>query len=165
MKNWLVRDKSKHSSLTATMKTNIHKRNDPVVARRFVTWGVMISTVMVGLSLFVSIYFDSERVAERKLAELATTYYETYYHEKFMKTIDPDFKDEKLETYGRTGLQPVLLRQLLLYQNGKYAEYKQYFEKDGFNCDKNLTSATFYPVEPYGPKDYRVEYKLECEGK
>ena len=150
------------AKLTTKMNAKIRKRSDPVVARRFVTIGVLVSAVMVGVSLFVTVYFDPEKVAQRKFEELATTYYEDYYYDKFMSEIDPELKEKKLEVFEQTGFQPVLLRQLLLYQNGKYASYKGYFEKDGFNCDKNKTSAKFYPVKPYGKKDYTVKYDYSC---
>lgn len=154
--------KVSNRGLTTRMNAKIHKRNDPVVARRFVTVGVLVSAVMVGVSLFVTVYFNPERVAERKLAELATRYYEDYYYDKFMGEMSEELKDEKMKLFETTGFQPVLLRQLLLYQNGKYASYKGYFEKAGFKCDKNKTSAKFYPVYPYGRKDYTVKYELEC---
>ncbi len=150
------------AKLTTKMNAKIRKRSDPVVARRFVTIGVLVSAVMVGVSLFVTVYFDPEKVAQRKFEELATTYYEDYYYDKFMSEIDPELKEKKLEVFEQTGFQPVLLRQLLLYQNGKYASYKGYFEKDGFSCDKNKTSAKFYPVKPYGKTDYTVKYEYSC---
>ncbi|MBR3595313.1 hypothetical protein IKL45_03750 [Candidatus Saccharibacteria bacterium] len=150
------------AKLTTKMNAKIRKRSDPVVARRFVTIGVLVSAVMVGVSLFVTVYFDPEKVAQRKFEELATTYYEDYYYDKFMSEIDPELKEKKLEVFEQTGFQPVLLRQLLLYQNGKYASYKGYFERDGFSCDKNKTSAKFYPVAPYGKTDYTVKYEYSC---
>ena len=157
-----TRNRGGTSGLTTKMQTKIRKRNDPALARRVVTIGVMVSVLMVGVSLFVTFYFDSEAVAKRKFAEMATTYYETYYHDKFMESLDPKYRDERLEQYEQSGLQPVLLRQLLLYQNGKYSSYKKYFEDNGYVCDKNETSAVFYPVKPYGVKDYRVEYIYSC---
>ena len=150
------------AKLTTKMNAKIRKRSDPVVARRFVTIGVLVSAVMVGVSLFVTVYSDPEKVAQRKFEELATTYYEDYYYDKFMSEIDPELKEKKLEVFEQTGFQPVLLRQLLLYQNGKYASYKGYFERDGFSCDKNKTSAKFYPVAPYGKTDYTVKYEYSC---
>ena len=144
------------------MNAKIKRRNEAVAARRFVVIGVLVSTVMVGVSLFVTVYFNPEAVAKRKFEELATTYYEDYYYDKFMAEIDSEVKEEKLKLFEQTGFQPVLLRQLLLYQNGKYANYKQYFEKKGFSCDRNKTSAKFYPVAPYGKKDYTVKYEYNC---
>ena len=118
------------SGLTTKMNSRLKKRNDPVFARKFVTWGVIVSAVMVGVSLFVTVYFNPEAEAQRKFEE--------------------------------TGFQPVLLRQLLLYQNGKFAGYKKYFEREGYKCDKNKTSVKFYPVYPYGKKDYTVKYDYNC---
>ena len=148
--------------LTTKMSAKIRKRNDPVVARRFVVIGVLVSTVMVGVSLFVAVYFNPEKVARRKFEELAVAYYEDYYYDRFMSEISPELKDERMKMYETTGFQPVLLRQILLYQNGKNASYKKYFEMDGFSCDKNKTSAKFYPVAPYGKTDYTVKYDYSC---
>lgn len=150
------------SGLTTKMNARIRKKNDPVFARRFVTIGVLVSAVMVGVSLFVATYFNPEAEAKRKFEEMATTYYEEYFYDKFMESIEPGVKEEKLKMYEETGLQPVLLRQLLLYQNGKNAGLKKYFERQGYECDKNKTSAKFYPVAPYGKKDYTVEYEYSC---
>lgn len=155
-------NRGENARLTTKMSAKIRKRNDPVFARRFVTWGVIVSAIMVGVSLFVTVYYNPEAVAKRKFEELATTYYEEYYYERFMEAIDPSVKDEKMKTYETTGFQPVLLRQLLLYQNGKYASYKAYFEREEYKCDKNKTSAKFYPVYPYGVKDYTVKYDYSC---
>lgn len=155
--------KNKKTNLTTSLQMAIRKGDDPVFARKFVTWGVIISAVMVGVSLFVSLHFNPERMGKRKFEELARTYYETYYYDKFMESIDPKVYNEKMTAYEKSGFQPVLLRQLLLYQNGKYSDYKGYFERDGFDCDKNATSAQFYPVKPYGRTDYTVTYEYKCD--
>lgn len=155
-------NRGKKSALVTKMNSTIQKRNDPVFARKFVTLGVIVSAIMVGVSLFVTVYYNPEAVAKRNMDFLARTYYETYYYDKFVEAIDEDSFEERMRTYERTGLQPVMLRQLLLYNNGKYSSYKEYFENDSFKCDKNKTSAKFYPKSPYGPKDYRVEYEYSC---
>jgi len=157
--------KSKSTGLAKRVSSVKKKLDDPVFARKFVTWGVIISGLMVGISLFVTVYYNPEAVAKRKLAELARTYYETYYHDKLVETIDSEKFEERMKSYGESGLQPVLLRQLLLYQNGKYSDYKQYFETDDFVCDKNKTSATIFPTAPYGAKNYKITYNYECGNK
>ena len=154
--------KKKTSGLSVKMNAKIAHKNDSVVARRFIVIGVMVSVLMVGVSLAATVYFNPERLAKQKFEWLAKDYYENYYYEKLMEGIDPALKEEKLAMYAETGLQPVLLRQLLLYQNGKYSDMKGYFEKEGFVCDKNKTSAQFFPVEPYGRTDYTVKYNYSC---
>ena len=148
--------------LTTRMSSRIQKRHDPATERKFTTIGIIVSTVMVGVSVFVAVHFNAEAVAHRKFEAMAREYYEDYYYDKFMAEIDPEVKEERLKMYEVTGFQPVLLMQLLLYQNGKYSSYKGYFEKDGFSCDKNKTSAKFYPVAPYGKYDYTVKYDYSC---
>ena len=148
--------------LVTKMNASIKRRSDPVFARKFVTWGVMISSVMVVVSVFVAVYFNPEAVAHRKFEAMAREYYEDYYYDKFMAGIVDEVFESKMATFEQTGLQPVLLRQLLLYQNGKNAEMKKYFETGSFSCDRNTTSAKFYPVAPYGRTDYTVEYNYSC---
>ena len=152
-----------HGKLETRLNASIKKANDPVFARRFVTVGVIVSTVMVLLSLFVAIYFNPTRVAERKIEEMAREYYEEYYFQKFMETADSEALEEKKDIFMKVGLQPVKLRQLLLYQNGKNSGYRKYFEKEGFSCDKNESEVKFKPVEPFTAKDYTLEVKLACE--
>ena len=159
------RRKVPKGKLVTRMNATLKRRNDPVFARKFVTWGILISSVMVGLSIFVAIYFNPLKVAERKFTAMAREYYEDYYYDKFFGAMTEEGRAAKLETFSTTGLQPVLLRQLLLYQNGKNAGMKKYFDSKTFKCDRSKTSAQFFPVEPYGRTDYEMKINLECEGK
>ncbi|MBQ7802401.1 hypothetical protein IJ380_00850 [Candidatus Saccharibacteria bacterium] len=153
---------AKAKKLATKMKSTIKKRNDPVFARKFVTYGVIVSSVMVALSLFVAVCFNPEAIAKRKFEFLAREYYETYYYEKFFENMTEEAFEAKMETFEKTGFQPVPLRQLLLYKNGKNSGFKKYFEAGNFSCDKNTTTAKFYPEKPYGVKDYRVEFTFNC---
>lgn len=145
------------------MTTKIKRHHDIVFNRRIVTVGVFISCIMVAVSLFVAIFFSPEAVAKRKFEFLATEYYETYYYPKFIEAMDESVFADKMEIFSTTGLQPVPLRQLLLYQNAKNSSYKKYFDNSEYSCDKNKTQAKFYPVSPYGATDYTVEYTYVCE--
>ena len=118
---------------------------------------------MVIFTIILTTFFNSEAIAHRKSEKLAKEYYEEYYYGRFIETIDESVFDTKMKTFEETGLQPVTLRQLLLYQNGKNQAYKKYFATKDFNCDKNTTTAQFFPVYPYGVKDYTVEYKYSCQ--
>ena len=88
--------------LTTKMDAKIKRRNDAVFARKFVTIGVLVSSLMVGVSLFVSIYFNPERLGKQKFEEMAKTYYETYYYEKFMDSVDPEVFEEMFFVYEAT---------------------------------------------------------------
>ena len=148
--------------MKAKINSRLKKRSDPVKERRFVTIGVLVSAVMVAVSIFVTVFFNPKAVAERKFDFLARNYYENYYYDKFVSEIPEGKREETFKKFSTTGLSPVLLRQLFLYNNRKYADFEKYFS-GSYNCDKNKTSAKFYPVEPYGRTDYEVKFELVCE--
>lgn len=148
-------------ALATKMKARV-KRPVSVVARRFITTGVAISTVMVALSVFVVVYYNPETVARRTLEKMGREYYEDYYYDKFMEAASEEVFEEKKEVFAQTGLHPVPLRQLLLYQNEKNAKYRSVFEREGFSCDKNKTSVKIIPKEPFGKADYEIELELSC---
>ncbi len=156
-------NKKPSSKLNTKMNMSIRRYRESDVARKVTFVGIVISSLMVVMSIVVSVFFNDEAVAKRKFEYLAKDYYENYYYERFMETISDEVFDAKMTTFSNTGLQPVTLRQLLLYQNGKNSEYKKYFDKKGFSCDKNSTTAQFFPVEPYGKKDYKVEFNYSCQ--
>jgi len=155
------RQKEASGKLTTSFSSNV-KKPGSIAARRFVTTGVIISTIMVALSVFAVVYFNPETVAERTLEKMGREYYEDYYYDKFMGTISDEAFQEKMEIFKETGLQPVPLRQLLLYQNEKNAGYRSVFEKKGFACDKNQTMVKIIPKEPFGKTDYELEVALKC---
>lgn len=152
------------SSLKTRMNSSIkNSRNNAQIARLVTFWGVVVCSVMVAITLILSIFFNEEAIAHRKFEHMAREYYEDYYYQKFISSISEDMFEQKMQTFSTTGLQPVLLRQLLLYQNGKNSEYRKYFDTKNFSCDRNTTSAQFFPVSPYGPKDYEVKFNYSCQ--
>ena len=150
--------------MKAKINSRIKKRSDPVKERRFVTIGVLVSAIMVAVSIFVTVYFNPEAVAKRKFEFLARTYYEDYYYDKFVSELPEEKFEEEMATFSKTGYSPILLRQLLLYNNRKYADYEKYFTGD-YKCDKSKTAAKIYPREPFGKDDYEIEFNFDstCE--
>lgn len=122
---------------------------------------IAASVVAVIASLFIGVFFSPEKVAARKITYLAKDYYENYYYDKFVATIDKDF-DKSFEKYKDSGFAPVYLRQLLLFDNERDAKYEKYFNIQNYSCNKNTTTVKFFPVEPYGKKDYKIEYTFSC---
>ena len=84
--------KRKNSRLVTRMNTRLHKRNDPAKERKIVTIGVMVSVAMVGVSVFVAVFFNAEAVAHRKFEQMAKEYYEDYYYDKFFETMTEEAK-------------------------------------------------------------------------
>ena len=149
--------------LKAKMTGKIRRAGDAKVARRICLAGLIICSAGVITSLVYANVFEPEKVAKREFEKLAVNYYEKYFYPKFLEALDPERFDERMEFYGRVGVQNVPLRQVLLYNNGQNRGSEKYFVNSVYSCDKNETYAKFYPVEPYGVKDYKAEFVYKCK--
>lgn len=121
---------------------------------------VLCSALAIGMSLMTSaLYMTPEEEAETMMKRLADDYYVEYLYPQMLGSLDADPK-EVFERYAELGVSMTYLRQLLNYGDGSHAKYATYFEPVG--CDSNATGVKYYPVEPYGPDDYRVTYMWRC---
>lgn len=121
-----------------------------------------VSAVMIIATLILSNVFDPVKRSEHELEKLADAYYIEYLYPrslgKYLNEPEAVLKD-----YVSQGLPAVLLRQLLLYNNGKNSSSIEAFSNSYYQCDTNKTYVRFYPVEPYGPRDYTLQYGTACE--
>ncbi|MBR3257312.1 hypothetical protein IKG02_03460 [Candidatus Saccharibacteria bacterium] len=160
-----LRKTRKNTGLSTKMNYKIKKKKSSDTTRKVIIAGIVVSSAMVILSIVVSVFFNDEAIAHRKFNQLVREYYEDYFYDKMMETIEDDLVEKKLAKFAQSGVQPVTLRQVLLYQNGKNSEYKKYFDTGAFYCDKNNTEAIIYPEEPFGKKDYHIEFKYSCQSE
>ena len=133
------------------------------IARRISIGVVIISVITVLGYLAASNYFAPEKMAHRELEKIAKDYYENFFYDNVSASVPTDQKTEKFKIYAENGFPRVLLRELLLYDDEKHASSEKYFNYAGYTCDQDRTSVTIYPTEPYGAKDYRIEYNYVCE--
>lgn len=121
-----------------------------------------VSAVTIAITFILGNVLDPVKRSEHELEKLADAYYIEYLYPrslgKYLNEPETILKD-----YVSQGLPAVLLRQLLLYDNGKNASSIEAFSNDYYQCDANKTYVRFYPVEPYGPRDYTVQYGTACE--
>lgn len=121
-----------------------------------------VSAVAIVATLILSNIFDPVKRSEHELEKLADSYYIEYLYPrslgKYLNEPETVLKD-----YVSQGLPTILLRQLLLYNNGKNASSIDAFSNSYYQCDANKTYVRFYPVEPYGPRDYTIQYSTACE--
>lgn len=134
------------------------KRGQRDLFRKVAMAGIALCMIVVAVDFLVVGLDSPKRIAERKLAMIAKDYYENYFYERFVGERDPA---TTLKPYARMGFQKVYLRQLLLFDNQRHQSARKWFEE--YKCDTNTTAATYYPEEPFGRGDYRVEYTLVCE--
>lgn len=135
------------------------KRGQGDLFRKVTMAGIALCMIVVAVDFLVIGLDNPKRAAERKLATIAKDYYENYFYERFVGERDPA---TALKPYAKTGFQRVYLRQLLLFDNQRHESARKLFEGE-YRCDTNATAATYYPEEPFGRGDYRVEYTMACE--
>lgn len=108
---------------------------------------------------FYLIYFDDQNVVNRKIESMARDYYTDYYYANMLENSLNVAAKDILSKYADTGLPIVPLRQLLLYDNGRNADEREYLEKF---CDTNETYIRIFPKSPYDKHAYHFDVKLSC---
>lgn len=121
---------------------------------------VVASTLLIVAALCTGLIKTPQEKAEAELEKIANAYYTEYLYPRLLGNLDNDPKTV-LQVYYEVGVPTTYLRQLLHYNNDEYADSAKYFERLG--CDTNNTGVKFFPVEPYGPRDYTVTYSWKCE--
>lgn len=114
-----------------------------------------LAIAVVGIS---QLFSNPIKRAESELEMLADEYYTTYLYPRLLgnsKSVDDAF-----QTYAELGVPTIYLRQLLHFDNNRYADSGKVFEN--LACDTNLTGVHYYPRAPYGPRDYDVTYLWHC---
>ena len=153
----------KKASLNKKVAKKIQSKKvaDPV-EKKITIICLIVSTIVVAASLFVGIFFNPEKIAKRKMEYLVADYYENYFYDNFVGTVEDDDSDKVFEKYAEIGFAPVYLRQLLLFDNRKHDDFNKYFTTKNYVCNKNVTRAQIFPVAPYGKTDYKVTYTYSC---
>lgn len=128
--------------------------------------GIIVCVVAVLVNLLATQFLSPDKVAQAKLEQLASDYYENYYYDKFIASIPKGKPLEKaMSEFEKDGFSPVYLRHLLLFDNERNKNEAKYFETSNYACDKNETSIRIIPMNPYSRKDYTISYSLSCNYK
>lgn len=140
-----------------------------VIPKKPLSWDEITLLSIVGTSVVAIIFsfafaalHDPVKRSERELAKLADAYYVEYL---YPRTLSGNFDDAAtiLGDFTVQGLPSIRLRQLLLFNDGKYASSATAFSNSYYECDTNRTYVRYYPVAPFGPRDYTVQYGTACE--
>ena len=131
-----------------------------VVARRAILVVIALAMMVVILAILTSVFNKPETIVKSKIETVASDYYENYYYEKVLDNTPSNVSmSDVLGQYTKSGVTTVSLRQLMLSDGWRHADAEAVL----YNyCDPDETRVQFYPEEPFGKRDYRVEYKYAC---
>ena len=139
------------------------QKRSPMTWREFLFLGLVGTCIlMVACSLILRSSFHPDKDAENELSRLADSYYIEYLYPHILGT-QLNNPASVLAIYAESGLPNVLLRQLLSYNDNIHAESSRFFSNNYYECDTYSSRVRFFPVEPYGPRDYTVKTYLSCE--
>ncbi len=150
-----------------TKKSKTKKATKVKTPRAPLTWReaalisfIVLATSCIGITLAADATFDPARDAEQALLDLAGDYYIEFL---YPSTLNYDFSDPEatLSNFQYAGFATIHLYQLLLYKDND-AKIVKPFDNDYYRCNRNDSTIRIFPVAPWGPRDYRVEYNLKC---
>lgn len=159
----MVKSKKSQKYSTSVHKVNRYRNNASNSKIKItVLLVILIASLIVAFSIIYAIFFNTEKVIKSKISALATDYYENYFYENLISS--DKFKqvknlDSTMEKYHTSGLSPVSLSDLLLYDNQKNHEYRDYLTT---YCDEDRTSIKFYMDPPYERTSYHYEITYSC---
>lgn len=132
------------------------------IARKFTTAVIFVCIFLVFFNLVAHAVLDPQKLAENEMQRLAKDYYENYYYDAFISSLPDEDYSIAFTTYSEYGFPKVYLRELLLFDDGRHTDSRQYFEGQ-YLCNTNRTSITIIPYAPFGRTDYEVKYDYDCE--
>lgn len=118
-----------------------------------------VSGVAIVIAAIVGLNFDPWKSVEKEMNAIVKDYYISYLYPRLTK----DDSAESLEAYQESGIPTTYLRQLLSFDDAKFAKSSTAFSNQYYVCDTNSTGVRYYPYAPYGPEDYRTEYYWSCQ--
>lgn len=166
----LKNPKARKTSTTSKKPTKTRKKSNrlrlepkKLSAPEYSLLGILATSCACIIATFITAAnFDPARDAMTAMASLADDYYIEFL---YPRTLGAQINDPApiLSKYTEAGLPSVRLSHLLVYNDGSHASYANYFNNKYYKCDTGHSYFNFYPVAPYGPRDYTVEYSPDCE--
>lgn len=132
------------------------------IARKFVTVAIILCLILVFFNLGAGVALDPKRMAESEMEKIAKDYYENYYYDEFISHVPDNEVNIAFATYTDYGFPRVYLRELLLFDEGRHAASRPFFEGN-YVCNTNQTSIQIVPYAPFGKTDYRINYFYDCD--
>lgn len=138
------------------------KHPSSLLAKKIILSVIAIATLIVVFAICCTFFLNPENQIKSRITSIATDYYENYFYDNFANSTE--FKqisnpDSVLERYRTSGFAPVALRDLLLYDNQKNIEHRDFLTK---YCDENSTIVKFYIDPPYDRTSYHYDITYSC---
>lgn len=111
------------------------------------------------VAIVVILVFALKPNKEAKLNGYLKTIGKDFYENFYYKQLSSNGNDASsfLSKYSSIGIK------VDLDNLGRYTDKNSDMIDEFKGCDKNKTKVTFYPTDPYGKTDYKIETTLSCK--
>ena len=157
----MTKTKNKNNKNLHIYKTNTRKNNNRKVfdyARLSIIAIIVIAMIIVAATIVTIYLTNPERTTKWRIEAITADYYENYFYPNLTSASDESL-DKQMERFKVLGFSTLTLRDLLLFDSGRYVNDMPTLTK---YCDEEETKIHITPVEPYGKKDYTVDYRYSC---
>lgn len=155
--------RQERKNLKARAARRLHLEPKKLSAPEYSLLGILAaSCACIIAALIADASFDPAKNAMSAMSSLADDYYIEFL---YPLTLGSQIDDPApiLSQFTESGLPSVRLSHLLLYNDASHASYASYFNNKYYKCDVAHSYFNFYPVAPYGPRNYTVKYSPSCE--
>ena len=136
-----------------------------IFTKKNICIGVAAIAVVAIVVVLVIVLNNPQKKLEKYMKQLGKVYYEDVYYSSFSKD---DERSEFLAKYTTLGIKTDLsnLVRAVASKNGLPTSEeilaKFVNKKTGKECNRSTTKVFFYPEEPFGKTNYRIEVQVEC---
>ena len=122
---------------------------------------IVVASITIVIATISVLNSRPENIVKSKIETLASDYYENVIYQGILdsKQFSGDIT-ETLQKYTETGLSPVTLRELLLHDTKKSADFSSLIKE---YCNQEMTTVKYYPEAPFAKSSYRVVYSYSCD--
>ena len=148
------------SSRRAAAKTAARKNF--LFSKRAILTIIIVAAMTVVLALLFNILTTPERTITKKIEDIAADYYENYLYSSIASSSSINNTKpvtEIIGNYAKNGFDAITLHQLLLFDNQRHANAAAILSR---YCDEYETTIHYYPVAPFGQKDYHADITYSC---
>lgn len=137
-------------------------------ARGIAVLVIIVSAAIVGYMAWANANYAPDTRAAHEFEAMVKDYYENYFYDQFLSDYVKENGEgfeirDAFEPYTKSGFPRVMLRKLLLFDDGRWEDKREVFDNDQYVCDTNTSYVKITPVAPFSKTDYHTEYDLDCK--
>ena len=119
------------------------------------------AVVVIAIGIVLKFINSDEKKITNSIKTMGESFYTEYYYPSLSKDRDKKELEKILSNFKDKGIK-INLKNLAIYNNGKYKKEIDSFKNKDKKCNQTGTKVIIYPNSPYGKNDYKIDVELDC---